>query len=200
MEVSPFDQNTIYYGSQYLHRSRDGGVNVGEDLARHDGASAGNAGRERRTDHARCHGRRGVQHALYDPRIARAARRDLDGLERRPGLCDARRRQDLDQRHAEGHAAGRAHPEHRAQPAAAGNGLFRGVPLPARRFRAIHLPHRRFRQDVDEADRRQERHRGRRADARGARRSRARRACSTPEPNSACIFRSTTARTGNRSR
>ena len=27
MDVSPFDQNTIYYGSQYLHRSRDGGVN-----------------------------------------------------------------------------------------------------------------------------------------------------------------------------
>ncbi|MGA9837181.1 MAG: hypothetical protein WBQ26_07715, partial [Gemmatimonadaceae bacterium] len=26
MEVSPFDQNTVYYGSQYLHRSRDEGV------------------------------------------------------------------------------------------------------------------------------------------------------------------------------
>jgi hypothetical protein len=27
MEVSPFDQNTVYYGSQYLHRSRDEGAN-----------------------------------------------------------------------------------------------------------------------------------------------------------------------------
>ncbi len=27
MEVSPFDQNTVYYGSQYVHRSRDEGAN-----------------------------------------------------------------------------------------------------------------------------------------------------------------------------
>ncbi|MGH7689469.1 MAG: hypothetical protein ACREN3_07690, partial [Gemmatimonadaceae bacterium] len=27
MDVSPFDQNTVYYGSQYLHRSRDEGAN-----------------------------------------------------------------------------------------------------------------------------------------------------------------------------
>ncbi len=53
MEVSPFDQNTVYYGSQYLHRSRDGGVTWQTISPGHDGASAGNAGRERRTDHAR---------------------------------------------------------------------------------------------------------------------------------------------------
>ena len=26
MEISPFDPNTVYYGSQYVHRTRDGGV------------------------------------------------------------------------------------------------------------------------------------------------------------------------------
>jgi photosystem II stability/assembly factor-like uncharacterized protein len=26
MEISPFDANTVYYGSQYVHRTRDGGV------------------------------------------------------------------------------------------------------------------------------------------------------------------------------
>jgi photosystem II stability/assembly factor-like uncharacterized protein len=38
MEVSPFDQNTIYYGSQYLHRSRDGGLTwekISPDMTAH---------------------------------------------------------------------------------------------------------------------------------------------------------------------
>ena len=38
MEVSPYDQNTIYYGSQYLHRSRDGGVTwekISPDMTAH---------------------------------------------------------------------------------------------------------------------------------------------------------------------
>ena len=58
------------------------------------------AGRERRADHARCHRRRGLQHAVLDSRIARAEGRDLDRIERRPDLRHARRRQDLDQRDA----------------------------------------------------------------------------------------------------
>ena len=78
-------------------------------------------------------------------------------------------------------------------------GLLRGLSLPARRLRAVHLSHRRLRQDLDAADRRQERHPGRLADARRARGSRSRRACSTPAPSSACSSRSTTARTGSRS-
>ena len=72
----------------------------------------------------------------------------------------------------------------------------RDLPLPARRLRALHLPHRRFRQDLDPAHRWQERHRRRRAHARGARRSRIAPACCMPAPNSACTFPSTTARTG----
>ena len=47
MEVSPFDQNTIYYGSQYLHRSRDGGVNwekISPDLTAHPPGTQGASG------------------------------------------------------------------------------------------------------------------------------------------------------------
>ena len=63
--------------------------------------SRGHAGRQRRADHARRHRRRGLQHAVRDPRIAAAEGPHLDRLQRRPGLRDARRRQDLDQRHAQ---------------------------------------------------------------------------------------------------
>jgi len=47
MEVSPWDQNTIYYGSQYLHRSRDGGVNwdkVSPDMTAHPPGTQGASG------------------------------------------------------------------------------------------------------------------------------------------------------------
>jgi len=47
MEVSPFDQNTIYYGSQYLHRSRDGGVNwqtISPDMTAHPPGTQGASG------------------------------------------------------------------------------------------------------------------------------------------------------------
>ena len=38
METSPFDPNVVYYGSQYIHRTRDGGVNwetISPDLTAH---------------------------------------------------------------------------------------------------------------------------------------------------------------------
>lgn len=38
MEISPFEPNTVYYGSQYLHRTRDGGVTwetISPDLTAH---------------------------------------------------------------------------------------------------------------------------------------------------------------------
>ncbi len=47
MEVSPFDPNTIYYGSQFLHRSRDGGVNwekISPDLTAHPPGTQGPSG------------------------------------------------------------------------------------------------------------------------------------------------------------
>ena len=47
MEVSPFDQNTIYYGSQFLHRSRDGGTNwekISPDMTAHPPGTQGASG------------------------------------------------------------------------------------------------------------------------------------------------------------
>ena len=47
MEVSPFDQNVIYYGSQFLHRSTDGGVNwekISPDLTAHPEGTQGASG------------------------------------------------------------------------------------------------------------------------------------------------------------
>jgi len=44
MEVSPYDPNVVYYGSQYVHRTRDGGVHwerISPDLTAHpDGTQA----------------------------------------------------------------------------------------------------------------------------------------------------------------
>ena len=117
MEVSPYDPHTIYYGSQYLHRSRDGGVTwekISPDLTAHPPGTQGASGEPITRDATG----EEVYSTLYAIRESpRAERPDLDRLERRPGLRDARRRQDLDQCDAEGPAAGRARAEHRAEPA-----------------------------------------------------------------------------------
>ncbi|HEV2273340.1 MAG TPA: hypothetical protein VGR96_04200 [Acidobacteriaceae bacterium] len=42
MEISPFDPNVVYYGSQYVHRTTDGGVNwetISPDLTAHPGGT-----------------------------------------------------------------------------------------------------------------------------------------------------------------
>ncbi|HXS93888.1 MAG TPA: hypothetical protein VN736_04735 [Candidatus Limnocylindrales bacterium] len=47
MEVSPFTPHTVYYGSQYLHRSKDGGVNwekISPDLTAHPEGTQGPSG------------------------------------------------------------------------------------------------------------------------------------------------------------
>ena len=199
MATSPHDPEILYYGSQYLHRTRDKGVTwekISPDLTAYPAVLPG---RERRADHARRHRRGVLQHALRDHRVAARDGRDLDRLERRPVPRHARQRQDLDERHAEGSAG----------PAAACSGSTRRRTAAARRTsRSIATcsattrrtsTDRRLRQDVDAADRRQERHSGRHADARRPRRSGSRRACSTPAPSSGCTSRSTTARTGSRS-
>lgn len=47
MDTSPFDPNTVYYGSQYVHRTRDGGVNwdrISPDLTAHPEGTQGASG------------------------------------------------------------------------------------------------------------------------------------------------------------
>ncbi len=199
MATSPHDPDVLYYGSQYLHRTRDKGVTwekISPDLTAQPGVLPG---RERRADHARRHRRRVLQHALRDHRIAAREGRDLDRLERRPVLRHARQRQDVDERHAEGSAAGRPRAVHRGVAASQGLGVLRRLSLSARRLRAVHLQDRRLRQDVDAADRRQERHSRRLARRASCARIRIAKGCSTPAPSSGCSSRSTTARTGSRS-
>ena len=93
MEVSPWPPHAVYYGSQYLHRTTDGGVTwhkISPDLTAHPPGEPQEASGD--ADHARRDGRRSVQHAVRDSRIAGAEGRDLDRVERRPGVRDARRR------------------------------------------------------------------------------------------------------------
>ena len=83
MAISPHDPDILYYGSQYLHRTRDKGVTwekISPDLTANPDVLPG---RQRRTDHAR-RDRRGVlQHALRDFGIAAREGGHLDRGERR---------------------------------------------------------------------------------------------------------------------
>ena len=156
--VSPHDSRVIYQASHVLHRSMDEGISwdiISPDLTAQGAAVSDRLGQ---SDHARRHRRRGLLDHLLDDRIAPRARRDLGRRQRRAGQRDARQRQDVEERDAEG-SGRRAHPDRRGFAAREGPRLHRRLPLHARaRSQALHLPHGRLRRDVDAADRRQERH------------------------------------------
>ena len=100
MEVSPHDPRVVYYGSQFVHRTRDGGktwTRLSPDLTLHPPGTQEASGGPITRDAT---GEEDVQHSLFDPRIARAERRHLDRLQRRPGLRLPQRRRKLDERHA----------------------------------------------------------------------------------------------------
>src|SRR6185503_18064296 len=113
---------------------------LGEDFARSHGESArAVAARLRRADHARRDGRRILQHTVCDQRIEARAGCDLDGLERRAVLRHARQWQDVEERDAEGSAAGRPRAVHRDLATPEGLGLLRGLSLSAGRFPTVYL-------------------------------------------------------------
>ena len=72
--------------------------------------------------------------------------RALGGIGRRAGARHAQRRQDLDERHAEGHAGVRPRQHHRRVGVRRRHGVRRGQEAAARRPVAVHLPHARLRQ------------------------------------------------------
>ena len=198
--VSPHDPKVVYQASHVLHRTTDDGVTwqvISPDLTAHDPKIPDRAGQP---DHARRHRRRGLLVDLRDGRVAARARRALGRRQRRSGARDARQRQDVEERHAEGPAAGRAGPEHRRRRRiAAGSAYIAVYRYPARaRSEAVHLPDRRLRRDVDEADRRRQRHSRTITRRASSARIRSARACSTPAPSSASSCRSTTAAAGSR--
>jgi hypothetical protein len=67
MEVSLFDSSVVYYGSQYVHRSKDGGVHwekISPDLTAHPRAARVEAAsRSRATSRARSSTARSTQSA-----------------------------------------------------------------------------------------------------------------------------------------
>ena len=137
------------------------------DLTRNDKSRQGSSGGP---DHQGQHQHRILLHDFHHQRIADHQGPDLGRLRRRPGQSDARRRQDVDQRHAaERHSAGMvADQRDRSFAARSRDGLRRRDHVQVRRFPAVHVQDHRLRQDVDE-DR--QRHSRRSFHARGPRRS-----------------------------
>ena len=160
MALSPHDPNVLYYGSQYLHRTRDKGVTWEKNLTRPHRLPAVLPGRERRADHARRHRRRVLQHALRDHRVAARTWRDLDGLERRAVSRVERQWPHVEERDAQGSPDRRTRRLDRCIATPKGLGVLCRVSLSPWRLCAVHLPHRQLRRDVDAPDRRQERHSG----------------------------------------
>ena len=117
--------------------------------------------------------------------------RALGRLRRRPGPRLARRREDLEERHAASGAAGVDHDRTASRPARSRRAAYvAGTRVQVRRLPAVSLQDHRLRRDLDEDH---QRHRRRSLHARRPRRQAAR-ACSTPAPSAGCTSRSTTAR------
>ena len=101
MELSPYDPQVIYYGSQFVHRTRDEGVTwetISPDLTAHEPDKQGISGEPITRDITG----EEMYSTLYALRESpHREGRDLGRLERRPGARVARRRQDLEERHAD---------------------------------------------------------------------------------------------------
>ena len=101
---SPVDPNVLYTSSQHVWKTTNGGQTWDRDQRRpHPPRSEDDAGFGR-ADHARHEQPRDLRDGVLAG--ARQDRRQyhLGGIGRRHRPADARRREDLDQRHAEGHA------------------------------------------------------------------------------------------------
>ena len=122
----------------------------------------------------------------------------LGGHRRWPDPRHARRRRELERRHSAGDDGVEQGLADRGRPLRCGDGLCVGGPSSPGRRPAVHLSHARRRQDLDRTwsngipERRLRQLRKGRPEAEGA--------CSTPPPNCACTFHSTTAIIGSRCR
>ena len=128
IEIDAHNPNIVYHGSQYVHKTIDGGVHwtkFSPDVTANGPEGHVDVGR---ADHPRHDGRRGVRGALLDALVAARARRVLDRIERRSGVRDARQRQDVEERHADGTAARRPRAHDRRLAAPQGLGVRVRVP------------------------------------------------------------------------
>ena len=116
MEVSPHDPRIVYYGSQFVHRTRDGGVTWEKTQSRpHRPSAEGTQGASGEPITRDATGEE-VYSTLYSIRES-PLQKGLIWTGSNDGLIyvTPRRRQDLDQRHAQRPAARRARAEHRTQ-------------------------------------------------------------------------------------
>jgi hypothetical protein len=163
---SKADPKRLYVSSQRLWMTMDGGATWAQlsgDLTRHAPETQGPSGGPITGD---MNGPEvyGVIFSVAPGK--RNVERHLGRLRRRPRARDARQREDVDQRHAAGHARLRAREPDRRLGVRRRHRLRLGAQAAARRLLAVHLAHARLRPHLDE-DR--QRHPRRRLRARGPR-------------------------------
>ncbi|MBK6488299.1 MAG: hypothetical protein IPF98_15880 [Gemmatimonadetes bacterium] len=153
--ISPHDHNTIYIGSQHVHRTTDGGQSwqvISPDLTLNDKSRHGELGRVDPRQHRRGVRRRG----LRDRRVAAREGDHLGRDKRRAGPTHARQRRHLDQPDEEPPQPARVGlgAQHRRLALRCGDGVPHGRLPPGEQPRSVHLSHNRLREDVEEHHRR----------------------------------------------
>ena len=169
MATGLHDPEVLYYGSQYLHRTRDKGVTwerISPDLTANQECCQGISG-EPITRDITGEEFYSTLYAISESPLERGV--IWTGANDGPVPRDARQRQELDEHHAERPADGRPRAVDRSFAAPQGFGLRCDLSLSARRLPAVPLSHQRLWEDVGQTDRRQEWHSRRLADARRAR-------------------------------
>ena len=130
---SPVDPNVLYTSSQHVWKTTNGGADVGQDQRRpHPSRSEDDAGFGR-ADHARHEQPGDLRHGVLARARQDRRQRHLGRIGRRRRARDARRRQDLDERHAEGHAGSRPRQPDRRVGVRRRHGVHRGEEAAARR-------------------------------------------------------------------
>ena len=193
---APTDPKTLYVGSQHVWKTTNEGQSwerISPDLTRHDPATLGPSGGPITLDQT------GVETYATVFTLAPSpldGRRHLGRLRRRPRARDARRRQDLDERHAAGPARLHAHQPDRGVAARRRH----GVSSPANRYqRADRAPYVYKTDDYGKTwTKIVNGIAARRLRARDPRGPRSARACCISAPSTASTCRSTTAARGSR--
>ena len=197
--ISPHDHNTVYVGSQYVHRTSDGGQSLEDDQPGPDDERSDDDGRFGRPDDRqplrRVRGRR-----LLDRGVAAREGRDLGRHQRRPRPGDARRRRALDERHAGTSRAFRR----RGRSTASSRRASTAAPATSRSTctrstTAIRSSSRRPTTGRPGRRSRRTSRRARSPTRTSCARTRSARDCSTPAPRTRSTSRSTTAAAGSRS-
>ena len=132
----------------------DRGPELDEDQPGPHAPRCSHAGRVRRADHQGQHRRGDLCDDFLDCAVAEGCRGDLDRVGRWLRAGDARRREHVEERHAEGSRRIRAHQPGRSVAVPRWHRLRRGQPVSTGRLPAVCVSYRRLRADMDEDRRR----------------------------------------------